>query len=50
MINTSNQVKRKTITDKEVIELLSFIEDKFENGTNRLQSFTEIFNKYTNAK
>ncbi len=50
MINTSNQAKRKTITDKEVIEFLVYIEEKLENDTTRLQNFMEIINKFNNAK
>lgn len=50
MINTNNQAKRKTITDKEVIEFLLYMEEKLENDSNKLQSFMEIFRKFNNAK
>ncbi len=50
MINTSNQVKRKTTTDKEVIEFLAFLEEKFDNNSNKLQPFIEILGKFNNAK
>jgi len=50
MINTNNQSKRKTITDKEVIEFLLYMEEKLENDSNKLQLFMEIFRKFNNAK
>ncbi len=49
MINTSNQIKRKTVTDKEVIEFLVYIEEKLENDAEKLQSFMEIFSKLNNS-
>lgn len=50
MINTSNQAKRKTITDKEVIEFLSFLEEKYDYNIDKLESFVEIFNKMNSSK
>jgi hypothetical protein len=50
--NTTNnyQIKRKTANEKEIIEFFSMLEDKFENNTQKLQSFVEILTKYANSK
>lgn len=50
MLNANYQVKRKAISDKEILDFFTMLEDKFENNTNKLQSFIEIFNKYNNSK
>jgi hypothetical protein len=49
-MNSNNQNKRKTANEKEIIDFLTILEDKFENNSQKLQSFVEIFNKYTNSK
>jgi hypothetical protein len=50
MINVNPQAKRKTISEKEILDFFVMIEDKFENNGQKLQNFIEIFNKYSNSK
>lgn len=50
MLYAKNDPKRKNITDKEVIEFLTFMEEKLDYNSNKLQSFIEIFNKFVNGK
>lgn len=50
MLNTSLPVKRKSINDKDIIDFLTMLEDKFENNTQRIQNFFDIFHKYNNSK
>ena len=49
-MNTSFQIKRKSTNEKEIVDFFSMLEDKFENNSQKLQSFVEIFNKYANSK
>jgi hypothetical protein len=49
-MNINYQVKRKAVTDKEIFDFFSLIEDKFESNTGGLQNIMEIFNKYNNTK
>jgi len=48
--NQNNQSKRKNVTDKEAIEFLSFMEEKLDYNSNKLNSFMEICNKFNNGK
>ncbi len=50
MMNVNYQVKRKAITDKEIIDFFALIEDKFENNTKNIQYISDAFNKYNNTK
>ncbi len=50
MMNTNYQIKRKTASDKEIIDFFTMLEDKYEYNSEKLQTFVEIFNKYNNSK
>jgi len=50
IMNTNYQIKRKIVSDKDIIDFLTMLEDKYENNSQKLQSFVEIFNKYNNSK
>ena len=47
MLNANLPVKKKSLNDKDIIDFLTMLEDKFENNTQILQNFYEVFNKYT---
>ncbi len=48
-MNTNCQVKRKTVSDKEIIDFFSLVEEKFEHNTKTIQYIAEILNKYNNT-
>ncbi len=50
MLNINYQVKRKTISEKEILDFFIMVEDKLENNSQKLQGLIEIFNKYNNTK
>jgi hypothetical protein len=50
LYSNNHQSKKKNVTDKEVIEFLSFLEEKMDYNQNKLQSFMEICHKFNNGK
>lgn len=50
MLNLNYPVKRKTVSEKEIVDFLMMLEDKLENNSQKIQNFIEIFNKYNNSK
>ena len=46
--NKENEIKKKIITEKEIIDFLIFVEDKFELNNKKLNEFKDIFNNFEN--
>ena len=42
--------KKKTVTEKEIYDFLSIIEEKFENDVSKLENFSKIFNSFNNSE
>ena len=43
-------IKKKLVTEKEVYDLASIIEEKFESDTSKIESFISVFNNYYTKK
>ncbi len=48
-MNTNYQVKRKSVSDKDIIDFFTLIEEKFEHNSKNIQYLIEILNKYNNS-
>jgi hypothetical protein len=42
--------KKKTVTEKEICDFLSILEEKFENDRPKIEAFTKIFNNFNNSE
>ena len=42
--------KKKIVTEKEICDFLSIIEEKFENDVSKIENFSKIFNSFSNSQ
>lgn len=50
MNNTNFSTKRKTVTDKDILDFFTIVEEKLEGNSQNLESFINIFTKFSNLK